>query len=138
MPETVSPVQEPLSMVAPYETATRRAAFIQSLRDCADFLESHPGVWMPRYVTLNVFVNTYDEVVAHAKAATWEKVYNREWFYLQRSFGEDLSLDITTPRETICRKVVVGTVKVPAQPEHTREIVEWVCDDVSLLAGGAK
>lgn len=45
-----------------------------------------------------------------------------------------MSIDITAPREAVCRKVVVGTEIVPAQPEHEREIVEWVCDEASLLS----
>lgn len=114
--------------------AKRRAAFIQSLRECADWLDRHPGVRAPRYVDMNVFVNTREEVAAHAKAATWEKIYNEAWFYLRHSFGADLNIDITAQRETVCRKVVVGKEEVPARPAHEREIVEWVCDDVSLLS----
>lgn len=109
--------------------ARRRSAFIQSLRDCASWLEAHPGVEAPRYVVMNVFVNTREDVARHARAATWEKVYNGEWFYLRREFGPDLTLDITTERSTVCRKVVVGKETVPAQPEHEVEVVEWVCDD---------
>ena len=115
----------------------RRAAFIQSLRDCAEWLEQHPSVRAPRYITMNVFTESREEVIAHARAATWEKVYNDDWFYLKHAFGPDLSLDITTSRDTVCRKVVIGTERVPATPEHEREIVEWVCDDAALLARGA-
>jgi hypothetical protein len=113
---------------------TRREAFIQSLRDCADFLAAHPTVTAPRYVTLNIFVNTRDEVVTHAKVGAWEKVYNADWFYLRRSFGEDLSLDVTAPREEVCRRVVVGTRDVPAMSARTVEVVEWVCDEGSILS----
>ena len=116
------------------ETNDRRAAFIQSLRDCADFLDRHPSVNVPRYVNLNVFVNTREEIAAHARVTSWEKVYNDTWFYLRKEFGTDLSLDITVQRETVCRKVVTGTRVVPAKPEHEVEDIEWVCDDVSLLA----
>ena len=119
------------------ERASRRSAFIQSLRECADFLEQHPSVHVPRYVTLNVFVNTRDEIADHARATTWEKVYNDDWFYLRREFGCDLSLDITTSRETVCRKVVTGKTLVPAKPEHEIDVVEWICDDVSLLKQSA-
>ena len=69
----------------------------------------------------------------HARTATWEKVYNGEWFYLRRDFGEDLSLDIATSRDTVCRRVVVGTETVPATPEREVEVVEWVCDDAVVL-----
>ena len=44
---------------------------------------------------------------------------------------------VTASRETICRKVVVGTRKVeakpeeiiPAEPEHEEDIVEWECPE---------
>lgn len=115
------------------EATRRRAAFIQSLRDAADFLEQHPGVQAPRYINLSVFVNTRDELAAQARAATWEKAYNYGWFYLRREFGEDLSIEIAAPRDMVCRKVVVGTQTVPAQPEREVEVVEWVCDDAAVL-----
>ena len=118
--------------------ATRRAAFIQALRDCAVFLERHPSVHAPRYVNLNVFVNTREDIASHARAATWEKIYNDDWFYLRREFGNDLSLDITTQRDTVCRKVITGTRTVPATPEREVEIVEWVCDDVAMLAARSR
>jgi hypothetical protein len=110
----------------------RRTAFIQSLCDCADFLERHQAVKAPQYVTMNVFVNTREEVAAHAKAASWKKVHSDDWFWLHREFGEDLSLDITASRETVCRRVVTGTRTIPARPEETVEEVEWVCDDAVL------
>ena len=118
--------------------AIRRAAFVQGLRDLAAFIESHPGVTCPKYAVMNAFVNTRDEIVANAKAATWEKVYNGEWFYLHRSFGEDVSIDITAERSTVCRKVVTGSKVIKAQPERTIETCEWVCEDVSLLASDPK
>ena len=127
---TITPDQ--VSNEADAETL-RRAEFIQSLRNCADWLEQHPGVRAPCYQNMNVFVNTRAEVVAHARAATWEKIYNDTWFYLRHEFGPDLSIDITAERETVCRKVVAGTEIVPAKPEHEVEIVEWVCDDVAVL-----
>lgn len=107
----------------------RRAAFIQSLRDCVEFLESHPGITAPRYVDMNVFVNDREAIAVHARAASWEKIYNGEWFYLRKEFGPDLRLDITAPRDTVCRKVVTGTRTVPAQPAREVEQVEWVCEE---------
>lgn len=111
-----------------------REKFIQALRDCADFLESHPGVAAPRYITINAFVNTREELVAQAKAATWEKSYFGDWFALSRRFSEHLSLEITADRSVVCRKVVTGTRVVPAKPEETVEVFEWRCDEASVLA----
>ena len=117
--------------------AMRKQRFIESLRACATFLETHEGVRAPRYITMNIFVDTRDDLALHARAASWEKHYNDIWFYLRREFGEDLSLDVTAPRDAVCERRVVGTEVVPAQAERTVEIVEWVCEDRSLLAGEA-
>jgi hypothetical protein len=113
--------------------AHRRTQFIQSLRDCADWLEQHPDVRAPRYVDMNVFVDTLEDVASHARAATWEKIYNGQFFYLRRWFGPDLNIDIAAPREAVCRRVVVGKKTVPATPEHDVEIVEWICDDPAVM-----
>lgn len=116
------------------ESETRRAAFIQSLRDCADFLEQHQGVPMPMYCCLNVFPDTREEAIAIAKLASWKKDYNDRWFNLRRDFGEDLKLEINFSREIVCRKVVTGTKVIPAKPAEIVETYEWACDDVSLFA----
>lgn len=113
---------------------THRAEFIQGLRDLAAFLETHPTVSAPRYTTLNVFLDKREDVVTHARAASWEKVYNENWFYLRRNFPGEIAYEINTSRETVCRKLVTGTRVVPAQPETTVEEVEWVCEERSLLA----
>ena len=115
-------------------TTDRRTAFIQSLRDLATFLEEHPAVWAPQYVNINAFVNTREEVVAQARAASWEKVWNGDWFYLRKEFGPDLSLDVTADRGVVCRKVVTGTRVIEAQPEREVESYDWICDDASLMA----
>ena len=120
----------------------RRAAFIQDLRDLADFLEHYPTVPVPRYTNLNAFVGK-DEVVAAAKAGSWEKIYNANWFYLRKTFGGGLEFDVTVEREQVCRKVVTKTTTIPAQPERVlpaeeEKVVEefaWVCDE-PLLGGG--
>ena len=122
-------VAETLDATATATEWRRRAAFIQSLRACADWLEDHPTIRAPRYIDMDVFVDSREDVAAHARVATWEKIYAGQFFYLRKSFGEDLNLDIITARETVCRKVVTGTEIMPAQPEREVEIVEWVCDE---------
>jgi hypothetical protein len=64
-------------------THEERDEFIHGLRELADFLDAHPTVEVPIYAMLNVFVNTKDELAAHARTATWEKVYNGNWFTLR-------------------------------------------------------
>ena len=112
-------------------THEERDEFIHGLRELADFLDAHPTVEVPIYAMLNVFVNTKDELAAHARTATWEKVYNGNWFTLRKEFGT-IKYEINATRDTVCRKVVKGTRVVPARPEHTVEEVEWVCEEALL------
>jgi hypothetical protein len=112
--------------------ALRRAALIQGLHDCASFLETHPSVSAGRYHVLNVFVDSKEEIVAHARAATWEKVYNDTWFSLVREFGQDVKLEISAPRSAVCRRIVVGETVEPARPAQTVDVVKWVCDEAVL------
>lgn len=128
---------QPLAIDTDREAADRETArrfdFVKALRDLAAFIEEHPGVSCPRYVVMNVFVHTREEIAANARATGgWEKVYGDGWFYLRKSFGPDLVLDITTERETVCRKVVTGTRTVPATPEQQVEEYTWVCDEPLL------
>lgn len=112
----------------------RRTAFIDSLRECADFLEAHPAIPVPQGVQLMTFLRTREEMVALARVTTWKKVYSGDWFFLKKQFGDDLSLDIVTDRGTVCRKVIKGTHLQPSVPERMVDVVEWVCDEPSLLA----
>ena len=116
------------------EREERRNAFIKALRACADFYEEHPLIEAPVQTTFNVFVNTKEEIAVYARLAAWEKVYNEEWFSLRKVFGDSFQLEINATRETVCRKVVTGTRILPARPEQTVEIIEWICDE-PLLAG---
>lgn len=115
----------------------RRDAFIAGLRACADFLEAHPELRTPENQTLNVWNCTKEDLTVAAKTSSWEKVYAGTLFYLTKSFGEGLTLEYNTPRETVCRKVVKGTIIIPARPEQEVEDVEWVCDDAALLGGAS-
>jgi hypothetical protein len=109
----------------------RRAAFVQGLRDLADFLTTHPTVPAPYSTTMNVFVNTKEEIAAIARLATWGKTYNENWFSLSKAFGP-VQLDVNTERSTVCRRVVVGKQIVPAREAQEVDVVEWVCDEAVL------
>ena len=117
---------QPVPTVDPH-----RVALIHGLRECADFLEQHPIVQVPYSVSLNSFVGTKDELVAQARVTSWEKVYQDQYFFLKKSFGPAVSLEINADRELLCKRVVVGTRKEPAK---TVEVVEWKCEDEALLA----
>jgi len=112
--------------------AERRTAFIQGLRDLADFLTAHPTVPTPRYTTLNAFVQKAEVVGAAKATGGWEKIYNQNWFYLRKTFPGGIEFDVTVEREQICRKVATGTTTLPAQPEREVEAFTWVCDEPLL------
>lgn len=120
----------------------RRIAFIQGLRDFADFLEAHPSVDMPIYTTITVFAKDREALARQARAAKWEKEYGGDWFNLRRIFCDDLHFDVSIKRDQVCRKVVVGTKIVeatdeqiiPAKPEHEVPVEEWICEE-SILKG---
>lgn len=48
---------------------------------------------------------------------------------------DEIRVTYSTKREAVCTKKVVGTEEIPERvtPAHTREVVEWECEDVSLL-----
>lgn len=48
---------------------------------------------------------------------------------------DHISITYYVKREAVCVKKVVGTEEVPERvyPAHTKEVVEWECEDVSLL-----
>lgn len=114
--------------------AEQRAALIDGLRQLATFLESRPDVPLPVVSQLNAFVDK-ETLAQIARSGKWEKHYIHDWFALRRQFGPAVALDINVPRNEVCRKVVTGTVTVPAvpaQPERVVETIEWVCEE-SLL-----
>lgn len=107
-----------------------RDSFIQGLRDLATFLEDHPGVMTPSWLQINVFPNK-DELAKQARQTSWLKHYNDTWFALRRTFGP-IEYDLSIERQQVCRKVVIGTRIVPAQPaqpEREEETFEWVCEE---------
>lgn len=113
----------------------QRKKFITALRELADFLDAHPTVAVPEYgVTINVFVDSKEELAAHAKTSTWQKQYFDTWFVLSKLFHDRIDYQVNLPREQICRRVVVGTEVVPAQPEREVEKVKWVCEESLLEA----
>lgn len=77
-----------------------------------------------------------------------EKKYNNTDFNLKFTIpinapdGQTEKVELTyyAKREAVCKKKVVGTEQVPEKviPAHTKEIVEWDCEPVSLRAVGEK
>jgi len=104
-----------------------REEFINGLREVARFLERHPEMPTPTCpLTVNVFVDTKEELAALARFGPWQKKGDDNYFYFTRDIGA-LSYDVNINRKKICHRVVVGTEVVPAQPEKIVEKVQWVC-----------
>lgn len=117
-----------------YAAAKRRAAFIQGLRDMADFLEKTPNVTHPSMSILNAYVSTKEDLARNARATSWEKIWDSpSYFSLRKTFCEDLIMEIFTDRSTICRQVEVGEKIIPAQEARVEKVYEWKCDDASLF-----
>ena len=120
------------------------ADIIQGYRELADFLEGHAAILpqgMERYSrTFNgVSLDTSDEVAALAKTGgRWEKTTAGNYFYIIREFAGGVKFYGATDREHVCRRIVVGTDVIPAQPEHEVERVEWHCDQPLLGADHEK
>ena len=118
------------------ETLTEaQRAYIDGLRDLTDWLEQHPE-YAPTYpaVTLNVFADDKAELAEFARAAgRATKHWLDSWFVVRAEFGPH-SIDANLAREQVCDRVVTGIRWVPAQPARTEDVVEWVCQDTSILA----
>lgn len=73
-----------------------------------------------------------------------EKLFGSDYAWIRLMFGPHVQFDISTNRELICERVVVGKKVIPAQPERvipaeperTVEEVEWRCQPV-LTAGAS-
>lgn len=112
-----------------------REQTLQGLRELVAFLAEHPTVPLPACLhMINAFVDTREELAVVARAASWQKGWDKEdWFVLRREFAGDVALEVNIERERVCRKVVTGTQILPAQPERTVETYEWACDEPAIL-----
>lgn len=118
------------------ETLTEmKRAYIDGLREMADWLERHPEyvvTWNP--VTINLFPADKDDLAEFVRAAgRSSKEWTNDWLIVSVAFGPH-KIDANLSREQVCRRVVTGTKEIPAQPARVEEIVEWVCDEPSILA----
>ena len=104
------------------------------LRAMADFLEARPDIEAPGCLTLNLFAHTREELTAIVRNGTWTKSYNDDYMWVRKDFGGGITLEINIARAQVCRRVVIGTKVIPAKPEHHVDVVEWICDEASLLA----
>lgn len=62
-----------------------------------------------------------------------QKEFAGDYFTLSGDVGA-FTITAIGARDAVCRRVVVGTKVIPAQPEQVVDEVEWVCDDPLLRA----
>ena len=138
-----------------------RAAIVKGLRDMAMFFESNTEVPLPSHISVYVHMwNGYwgedsekirqsnellkERLTKVAKALkVFEKIHTDYNFKLKKKFSEKVTLEVSTVKESICTKRVVGTklqeVEVyptdikPAKVTKLVDIVEWDCPP-SLLS----
>lgn len=141
------------TIAVPTETDQERAAYIEGLRQVADWLEAHPEVelpWLGFEPKLSIYLVGYaqrEPLAAIARAmGSFEKIANGDdYFQIVRRFA-GIAVVAQASRDEVCEKVVVGTTEVTeevpdpvalaAVPKvtvtKTVEQVEWRCG--SLLA----
>ncbi len=114
-----------------------RAAYIDGLRQIADFLEQHPNVPEPSSPIINVFVqskNSFQRAIK--KSGPWEKRTDGSYVYCRKCFGPHV-FNVNLNHSMICERVVTGKRTVPRQEaieEYEEEITEWRCPDSFLSA----
>jgi hypothetical protein len=131
-----------------------REAYIDGLRQIADFLAAHPEVPLPyldstahtggrHQSTLSIYLWDRDTMATVARAmgqATKSTHESTRQFYLTRRFA-GIDLVASVPRNEVCQRIVVGTSEVEVEepdpaavaalPKVKRtevvEQVEWRC-----------
>lgn len=131
---------------------TERAAYIDGLRQVADFLDQHPDVPVTAHESFMQLVPSYTDdaaavfaraVKALASAGRVEKNDSGSYFTCTVMVGGH-ELSVFTDRTVVCERVVVGTEIVeipdPAAPKITveQEIVEWRCGSILAAAAGGE
>lgn len=129
-------------------------AYIQGLRDIADWCEAHPD-YAPGNSGggVNVYISglfTKEDLVQAGRAmgGTLHKHISDSFFWLDKEFGPH-TLSAAVWRDLICERVVTVTEEEVTEPDPDvlatvptvtrtvqRETVEWVCpDSVIALVG---
>ncbi len=128
---------------------SERDKLVAGLRELADFLDSPRGLALPRLAVAATawpqdwHPGSFKDTPGRAKAVMQraaralgkaEKRHEGSYFALVRKFGP-VKLELTTSREQVCEKVIIGTREVPevTYPARTEDVCEWLCSD-SLLA----
>ena len=108
-----------------------RAEYVAGVRRFADWMEAHPEVPAPPYVT----VFAWGHLHSATQAATLlralghaDKEWQDNYLVIVHDFG-GIELRAVFTRSNVCTRRVIGTEEVAERllPAHTREIVEWDC-----------
>jgi hypothetical protein len=111
-----------------------RAEFVSALRAAADFFEANPQVPTPNYVAATVYAdNLYQVRKATHLTGSWGKTYSgNAYVNYSKKFGSTengFQLDISLARDTVCKRVQVGTKHVESVEAHDEPVFEWKCDE---------
>ena len=114
---------------------------VNDLRAFATWLEDKPNIVKKLgNKVFGMYLSTYsakeDLAILVKEIGACEKEYLDNSLYLRRDFGKTVQLSLSTSREAVCAKKVVGTKTVPSAyyPEHEVDIVEWDCPESVLGA----
>lgn len=122
----------------------KRQGHIDDLRQLIQWLEDHPEVTIPGWLTGEVYQSfpTIEELAVTVRALDKpvEKRQSNLWLQVVRKFG-DLEFIAFVPRSTACSPRVVGTTTsvksvlvseaVYEDREVTENVIEWDCEPIS-------
>lgn len=121
------------------ETNDIRAAKIADLRELVDFLDEHPAVPLPFWLTYNhdVWCDDAADLLAKRRelGGKLEKVIGSDRFGFSRMFGA-IKLSLLVSREAVCERVATGTRHVEAVEAHDVDEYEYRCPESFLVALG--
>lgn len=116
---------------------SERTEQLDSIRLVVQFLEDNPEVPIPTEFRgpLNIWATNRTELASLARIlGDTTKSWVGEWFCVVKSIG-CVRLELNISRSQVCQRVVTGQQWVPEEAGHYRDVIEWVCNDGSILKG---
>ena len=130
-------------------TDEERTAWVDGLRQLADFVEANPELPLPHAgAAIYLWGENPKADLANAVRIMGNVEKKADDFFIgaDRKFGP-ITLSVKAARETVCERVVVGTRTrthdvppagvVMEKREVTEEIVKWICPPSILALGSA-
>lgn len=125
-----------------------KTQYVAALRDLADFVEKQefPESWKGWWNEAETFATPKLEFNVHSKSdfgkicaamGSFEKERTSYSTGAKKTLPGGAIVSVSANRDVVCKRVVVGTKTVPAEPERiiearperTEEIVEWECPE---------